>query len=63
MELLSNGKVLIKTANTEMGQGVDTAYKIIVSEKLHLPFEDIIIEEKIQARCRIVVQQLLPAAL
>ncbi|MDP8313442.1 MAG: xanthine dehydrogenase family protein molybdopterin-binding subunit [Candidatus Celaenobacter antarcticus] len=46
MELLSNGKVLIKTANTEMGQGVDTAYKIIVSEKLHLPFEDIIIEEK-----------------
>ena len=46
MELLHNGKVLVKTANTEMGQGVDTAYKIIVSEALHLPFEDIIIEEK-----------------
>ena len=46
MELLPSGKVVVKTANTEMGQGVDTAYKIIVSEKLHLPFEDIIIEEK-----------------
>jgi len=46
MELLNDGKVLVKTANTEMGQGVDTAYKIIVSEKLHLPFGDIIIEEK-----------------
>ena len=46
MELLPDGKVLVKTANTEMGQGVDTAYKIIVSEKLHLPFDDIIIEEK-----------------
>ena len=46
MELLPEGKVLVKTANTEMGQGVDTAYKIIVSEKMHLPFEDILIEEK-----------------
>ncbi len=46
LELLREGKVLVKTANTEMGQGVDTAYKIIVSEALHLPFEDIIIEEK-----------------
>ena len=46
MELLSGGKVLVKTANTEMGQGVDTAYKIIISKKLHLPFNDIIIEEK-----------------
>ncbi len=46
MELLPDGKVLVKTANTEMGQGVDTAYKIIVSEKLHLPFGDIVIEEK-----------------
>jgi CO/xanthine dehydrogenase Mo-binding subunit len=46
MEVLKNGKVVIKTANTEMGQGVDTAFKIIVSEALHLQFEDIIIEEK-----------------
>lgn len=46
MEVLPEGKVVIKTANTEMGQGVDTAFKIIVSEALHLPFEDIIIEEK-----------------
>jgi len=46
IEVFLSGKVLIKTANTEMGQGVDTAFKIIVSEALHLPFEDIIIEEK-----------------
>ena len=46
MEVLPEGKVVIKTANTEMGQGVDTAYKIIVSKRLNIPFEDIIIEEK-----------------
>ncbi|HEX38360.1 MAG TPA: aldehyde oxidase [Candidatus Cloacimonetes bacterium] len=46
MEVLTEGKVVIKTANTEMGQGVDTAYKIIVSKRLNIPFEDIVIEEK-----------------
>ncbi len=46
MEVLPEGKVVIKTANTEMGQGVDTAYKIIVAKRLNIPFEDIIIEEK-----------------
>ncbi|MBC8527121.1 MAG: xanthine dehydrogenase family protein [Candidatus Cloacimonetes bacterium] len=46
MELISGGKIIIRTANTEMGQGIDTAFKIIVSDKLKIPFSDIIIEEK-----------------
>ena len=46
MELISDGKIIIRTANTEMGQGIDTAFKIIVSNKLNIPFSDILIEEK-----------------
>ena len=46
MELVSGGKIIIRTANTEMGQGLDTAFKIIVSNRLNIPFSDILIEDK-----------------
>ena len=50
MELIKDGQVVIRTANTEMGQGLDTAFKRIVSDKLQIPFSDIIIEEKNTAK-------------
>ncbi|MEA2104298.1 MAG: molybdopterin cofactor-binding domain-containing protein [Candidatus Cloacimonadota bacterium] len=50
MELIEDGKVVIRTANTEMGQGLDTAFKRIVADKLQIPFSDIIIEEKNTAK-------------
>ncbi|MBS3741581.1 MAG: xanthine dehydrogenase family protein [Candidatus Cloacimonetes bacterium] len=46
MELLQNGKLKIITAQTEMGQGVDTAYKKIVSDFFELPYSQILIENK-----------------
>ena len=46
LELLEEGKLKIITAQTEMGQGVDTAYKKIVSDFFDLPYSQIIVEEK-----------------
>jgi len=46
MELLEQGKVKIITAQTEMGQGVDTVFKKIVSDYLDIPYTQIILEEK-----------------
>ncbi len=50
MELIENGNIIIRTANTEMGQGLDTAFKRIVVDKLKIPFSDIVIEEKNTAK-------------